>query len=243
MNGQQKAEAYQRFHPLLAPNIVADAINHSGEIISRFVPFALDRDIKMPKLTRRIISKIDNWPREQVEQAQPEWLDQPDDELVKKTLRRWAQDGLSKLRTGPSSRSLVQLPLRALPTAARARVRGLRPDRHPRLAVHDDGGRGDPMGRENGVIVGPGRLCCRIARGLHNRHHRHRPDSYGLIFERFHQPKPGMPDIDIDFMPGEEGAIESSNTRPLSTEKTTSLTSLRSEHMGAQSNSRRMPRL
>ncbi len=204
MNGQQKADAYAKYHALIPQNIIAAAINHSGEIVSRFTPFTIDREIKMPQITRRIISKIDNW---SPYAHDGEWLDTVDDDLLKKTLRKWADEGLDRLEDTYPKEHWEKFPMQMYEEQLEHEF-----DTFDQIGIHVWRYMAMAAGeirwaRENGVIVGPGRgsaagSLVAYTTGITGID----PISYGLIFERFINPnRKGMPDIDVDFMPGPDG--------------------------------------
>lgn len=207
MDGAQKAEAYAKYHPNLPASVVEAAIKNSGEVVSRFVPFMLDRSIKMPPLTRRIISKIDNWHESATAGETREQLESVDDELVKNTLRKWAYEGLDKLKEKYPADHWERHPVATYEAQLAHEFDtfdqiGIHVWRYMTMAAGEI-----RWARDNGVIVGPGRgsaagSLVAYTTGITGID----PISYGLIFERFINPnRKGMPDIDIDFMPGPLG--------------------------------------
>lgn len=209
MSREEKRAAFQRFHPDLDLRVVDAALDHSGEIVSRFTPFALDKDIKMPRMTRRVLSQIDpdapTW--RDVGDKPLEWWDEQSDDLVRTTLRRWAYDGLAALRDLYPSSHWDKFPYEDYECQLEHEFSvfdeiGPHVTRYLVMAAGEI-----RWARTHDVIVGPARgssaasLVC-YCTGITEID----PISYGMIFERFINPgRRGMPDVDIDFMPGQRG--------------------------------------
>lgn len=210
MNAEEKAAAFGLYHPQLDPRIVMRAIEHTGEIVSGFTPFMLDRDIKMPPLTRRILSKIDpvSWQEElAAHQNDEDWWNQVDDALVIATLRRWAFEGLEKLKDLYPSEHWFKYPFQDYVAQIEHELAvfiqiGIHVSRYMVMAAGEV-----RWARNNGIIVGPGRGSAAgslVAYSIEITDID--PISYDLMFERFiNINRKGMPDIDIDFMPGAKG--------------------------------------
>lgn len=210
MGEQDMMLAFAEWHPHLPTSVTDTAIAHTGEIVSQFTPFMIDRDIKMPKLTRRILARIDHPDPGYAMELQSEgeeWANTQDMDLVKRTLRRWVNDGLDDIIKLYDQKHWFKYPVSQY-----------------REQIEHEFNTFDQIGdhvwrymvmvageirwaRENDVIVGPGRgsaagsLVAYLA-GITDID----PISYGLMFERFINPnRKGMPDIDVDFMPGSAG--------------------------------------
>lgn len=198
MGADDMAMTFAQFHPQLPCDITDSAIAYTTDVIKNFVPFMLDRQIKMPRFTREVLAKIE--PLTTFDTDDP-------DEIVRKTLRRWAFEGLDELAT--------IYPVEHW-------------NKHPRSQyeqqIEHELGTFDKIGshvwrymlmvageirwaRKQGIVVGPGRGSAAGSTvayliGITDID----PISYGLMFERFiNENRKGMPDIDIDFMPGKRG--------------------------------------
>lgn len=202
--------SFARFHPDLPTSITDAAIDHTGEIISGFTPFMLDRGIKMPKLTRKILCQIDDpdpgYAMELAHEGE-EYANAQDMELVKNTLRGWCTRGLNELKDLYPSSHWFKYPISKYEEQIEHEF-----DTFDQIGDHVWRYMVMVAGeirwaREQGVIVGPGRgsaagsLVAYLS-GITDID----PIPYGLMFERFINPnRKGMPDIDVDFMPGKLG--------------------------------------
>jgi DNA polymerase-3 subunit alpha len=199
MGEQDMLREFMTHHPQIPFDITESAIQQTSDIISGFTPFLLDRDIKMPKFTREILAKIDPL-------TAFEATDDPD-EIVKLTLRRWAREGLEELKQLYPASHWEKFP-----------VARYEEQIEHELATFDKVGNhcwrymlmvaGEiRYARSEGIIVGPGRGSAAGSTvayliGITDID----PISYDLMFERFtNENRKGMPDIDIDFMPGARG--------------------------------------
>lgn len=199
MSEQEMLVNFAQYHPLLPGDVVDSAMAHTGEIISKFTPFLPDRDIKMPKFTTEVLEKIDPLSK---------FLGGTDpDHTVKLMLRAWATQGLNALKELYPASHWEKFPV----ARYEAQV-------EHELATFDK--IGDHVWRylvmaggeirwakKEGIVVGPGRgsaAGCLVAYliGITDID----PIPYDLMFERFiNENRKGMPDIDIDFMPGARG--------------------------------------
>lgn len=211
MSADEKRGAYQAYHPQLPPHVVEAALAHSGEILSGFMPIMLDNDIKMPPLTRRILGRIDTEDEMRVafEEAEKseDWLNSVDDELVKTTFKRWVYEGLKELIELYEPEHWQRHPYQTYLDRIEHEFTtfdaiGIHVWRYVTMAAGEI-----RWARRNKISVGPGRgsvagsLACYCS-GITDID----PISYGLMFERFiNVNRKGMPDVDIDFMPGPKG--------------------------------------
>lgn len=201
--------AFAQYHPMLPADVVDKAIRHTGEIISGFTPFLMGRGIKMPTITRRIISKIDNWTDEKTAIVENSIgnLDEGDEDLVKTTLRRWAAEGLEEIKqlypaTHWFKHSITKYESQIEHEFDIFEKVGDHVWRYMIMVAGEI-----RYARSQEIVVGPGRgsaagsLVAYLI-GITDID----PIAYGLMFERFiNENRKGMPDIDIDFMPGARG--------------------------------------
>lgn len=199
MGEDDMKDAFARFHPNLPADVVHEAIQNTGVITSGFVPIVLDRQIKMPTFTKELVAKIDP-----VAAYDPE---EDPAQIVKNTLRRWCKSGLDQLvDTYPASHweaySLQRYQEQLEHEFDTFDQIGDHVWRYMLMVAGEV-----RWARSQGIIVGPGRgsaagsLVAYLS-GITDID----PISYGLLFERFINPnRKGMPDIDIDFMPGAKG--------------------------------------
>lgn len=198
MSDQDMMMAFAQWHPLLPADVVDAAMAHTGEIVSKFTPFFFDRAIKMPMMTHEILMKLDE--RNAFDTADPE-------EIVKTTLRRWASEGLEEIKQLYNPEHWIKYPVARYEQQIEHEFDtfdkvGDHAWRYMLMAAGEV-----RWARANDVIVGPGRgsaagsLVAYLI-GITDID----PISYDLMFERFiNENRKGMPDIDIDFMPGAKG--------------------------------------
>jgi len=200
MGHDEMLAAFAHGHPDLPQDVVVDAMRESVEIIKRFMPFYMSRDIKMPRLTHSIIRKVD-------EHGPDVDLNRDPDEIIKNIVKRWCIEGIDDLKTFYNAEHWLKYPV----------------ERYQRQLEHE-WDVFDQIGphvwrymfvvagevrwaRRNDIIVGAGRgsaagSLTAYLTGITDID----PLPYDLMFERFINPnRKGMPDIDIDFMPGAEG--------------------------------------
>ena len=186
-------------HPGLPCDVTDSAIAHTTEILAGFTPFYLDRDIKMPRFTREILAKID--PVTAYEDTEDP------DEIVRRTLRRWAREGLVELKKLYPVEHWAKFPVSLYETQVEHEL-----DTFDKVGAHVWRYMLMVAGeiryaRSADVVVGPGRGSAAGSTvayliGITDID----PISYGLMFERFiNENRKGMPDIDVDFMPGARG--------------------------------------
>lgn len=198
MSEVEMMHAFATWHPHIPSDIIDTSIAHTGEIVSRFEPFLLDRDIKMPRLTHELIGKITEQPADET---------QDPDEIVFQRLRQWAYEGLEKLKALYPAAHWLKYPVAQYEHQIEYelgvfRSIGVHVTRYMLMVAGEV-----RWARRENVVVGPGRgsaagslvaYCIEITDID--------PISYNLMFERFiNLNRKGMPDIDIDFMPGVKG--------------------------------------
>lgn len=199
MSADEIAMAFAQFHPMLPANVVDAAIDHSGVIIEQFDPIYFDRDTKMPFIGHEIIDKID-----------PGELHDPSidaDQVVLDTLTRWCSEGLKEIQEIYPPEHWQKFPLATYEQRINREIGvlqkvGMHAVRYMLMVAGEC-----RWARKNDVVIGPGRgsaagsLVAYLS-GITDID----PIPYKLKFERFiNENRKGMPDIDIDFMPGAEG--------------------------------------
>jgi DNA-directed DNA polymerase III PolC len=198
MSEQEMAASFAAFHPHIPASTVQAGMNHTGEIISKFTPFYLDRQIKMPFIGHEIVAKIDD--REPDPKFEP-------DELVVHTLNRWCLEGLEELKAIYPPEHWHKFPVEQYERQIAHEINvlknvGMHAVRYMLMVAGEI-----RWARRNDIIVGPGRgsaagsLVAYLS-GITDID----PIPYRLKFGRFINPgRKGMPDIDVDFMPGAAG--------------------------------------
>lgn len=200
MSEEEMLHAFASYHPALPPEFVRNAVDFPAEIIKDFAPFMIDRAIKMPRFTHEIIAKVD-------EDGPPPNAFVDPDQIVIEIVKRWCYEGLEDLKQlypaahwqrHPFERYINQLHHE---WATFDKI-GLHVWRYLFMVAGEI-----RWARKNGIIVGPGRgsaagTLVAYTTGITDID----PISYDLMFERFiNENRKGMPDIDIDFMPGPQG--------------------------------------
>jgi DNA polymerase-3 subunit alpha len=207
MNGDMMMELFRKYHPSIPPSIAEAAIKFSTEIPKKFTPFLIDRDLKMPRLTKEVISKIDphGYGVEHPSEAMAFSLDgdEVDDTLIEETLARWCREGMEKISNRLSPAEEISYNERwAWEFDVMKRGKNLA----YMLMVAGE----IRWAKEQGIIVGPGRgsaagsLVAYLVgiTGID-------PIAYDLSFERFLNPdRKGLPDIDIDFQPDKRAIVK-----------------------------------
>lgn len=199
MSEHEMMMCFAQYHPLLPGDVVDSALAHTGEIIAGFTPFLPDRDIKMPKFTADVLAKIDP--------ITPFLGEEDPDLLVKKLLRKWAAEGLQELRELYPASHWEKYPYEQYERQIEHELSTFDKigDHVWRYLVMAGGE--VRWAKKEGIVVGPGRgsaagsLVAYVI-GITDID----PIPYDLMFERFiNENRKGMPDIDIDFMPGARG--------------------------------------
>lgn len=200
MSEEEMMYAFAAWHQQLPSHVIDDAIHYPEEIVKRFMPFAVDKAIKMPRFTHDIVAKVD-------EQGPPVNVFIDPDQIVKDVVKRWCTEGLDELRDLYPKEHWLKYSFERYRRQLEHEWEvfdkiGMHVWRYMFMVAGEI-----RWARRNDIIVGPGRgsaagTLTAYTTGITDID----PLPYDLMFERFiNENRKGMPDIDIDFMPGERG--------------------------------------